>query len=138
MFDWTKLDVQFQRASVPVPEFAAVIDGERPEMVVRQLTADEKRDVLRAATTRGEYLYYDQALLAFYGTVTGDVDEPGMGKRAFKSADFLRNLPERYGPAVIRLANKVMELSGMVRAVSAETGADESGEATPLEQEKKE
>ncbi len=134
MFDWSKLDVQFQRASVEVPEFAAVIEGPRPELVCRQLTADEKRDVLRAATARGEYLYYDQALLAFYGTVTGDVDEPGMGKRAFKSADFLRNLPERYGPAVVRLANKVMELSGMLKPVSTETDSDEQ---TALEQEKK-
>lgn len=133
--DFSLLDVQFQRASVPVLEFSAAFkDGERPEMVVRQLTADEKRSVLREATTRGEYLYYDQALLAFYGTVTGDVDESGMGKRAFKSADFLRNLPERYGPAVVRLANKVMELSGMLKPVSTETDPDEQ---TALEQEKK-
>lgn len=138
MFDWSLLDVQYQRAAVPVPEFASAFVGEAdktPEIVVRQLTAEERREVLRSSKTIGDYLYYDQALLAYYGSVTGDVDEPGVGRRMFKSPDFLRNLPDDYEPAILRLARRTMELSGMAPAVSTET--EEEAEGTGLEQEKK-
>lgn len=130
MFDLSKLNIQFERVAVEVPEFSAAFTDGRPEMVVRQLTADEKREVLRAVNIRGQFVYYDQALLAFYGTVTGDVDETGLGKRVFKSPDFLRELPETYNPAILRLANAVMGLSGMLPKAEAD-------ETTPLEQEKK-
>ncbi len=132
MFDWEKLDVRFLRASVAVPEFDTSPpapssdsgEGDKPpfEMVVRELTADEKRDLSRGAQRAGEYLFYDIAQAAYFGSVTGDVDETGIGTRAFPSAEFLRRLPaNRYGDAIGRLANETLMLSGMIKRAGAGT-----------------
>lgn len=130
LFDFSK--VTFERAAVHVPEFKPLLkDGEdqAPEIVVRELTSDEKRDVIRSTLVRGEYAYYDMALVVYYGAVQGELEDAGKGQRLFKSVDQIRDLTGDFDPAIMRLANQVLELSGLkVR---------EDNENTELELEKK-
>jgi len=130
MFDFSRL--VFRRAAVHVPEFAPLLkDGaqQAPEVVVRELTADERRDVVRSTIVRGEFAYYDMALVVYLGAVQGDLDDADKGKRLFRSVDQVRDLPGSYDAAILRLANEVLELSGLKERVETES--------TPLELEKK-
>lgn len=132
MFDFTK--VTFERAAVHVPEFEPFMkDGENraPEVVVRELTADERRDVVRSTIVRGEYAFYDMALVVYYGAVQGELEDTDKGKRLFRSLDQVRDLPGDFDPAILRLANQVLELSGLKDKES------EDSEKTELELEKK-
>lgn len=134
MFDFSK--VRFERAAVAVPEFAALLsghsaNGHEPEVVVRELTADEKRDVIRSTIQKGEYIYYDTALVVYYGAVTGELEAPGKGEPLFRSVQQVRDLPGPFDRPLLRLANEILTLSALAER---EAG---TGENTELELEKK-
>jgi len=135
MFDFDR--VRFQRAGVAVPEFVDLLDehpqnGYVPEIVVRELTADEKRDIVRTTVVKGEYAYYDTALIVYCGAVQGDdLENPSKGEKLFKSVNQVRDLPSAYDTTLLRLANEILALSGLAQRDAAET------ENTELELEKK-
>lgn len=134
MFDFNM--VRFQRAAVAVPEFVDFVTGDPvnghiPEVVVRELTADEKHDVARSTDQKGEIAYFDTALVVFYGAVAGELEDPGKGKPLFSSLAQVQDLPGKaYGRALIRLANEILYLSGLAER-------DAAGESTELERQKK-
>lgn len=134
MFDFSK--VRFQRAAVSVPEFVDLLteesaNGHVPEIVVRELTADEKADASRMTVVKGEEAWFDTGLVVYYGAVTGELEETGKGKRLFKSVNQVRDLSSGYSRALVRLANEILYLSGL-------TSRDaDTAENTELEREKK-
>lgn len=139
MYDLTR--VKFERAAVHVPEFAALQDEEHqdqePEVVVRELTADEKRDVARSTIVRNRLAFYDTALVVFYGAVAGGLEETDKGKRLFPKLQELRDLPSEFDDALVRLANGILELSGLKERTPAPNGSGSEAELTDLELEKK-
>ncbi len=121
ILDFKKVDVGFKRDKVDVPEF-----GEGVFVYARNLTAQERRLVAQAARIQAEangdtVVYHDTAQLVAFGAVKNNGD--GLGKPVFPSADFVRNLPSDYVPAVNRIARRVMELSGMRTPASEQVDA---------------
>jgi len=109
--DISKLATTFKREAVPVPEF----DPGEPEaatLYVRNLTASERRAIIRGGQAKADVFVFDIYQLAYLGTVTDN--GTGIGERTFPSATFLENLPAEYETAVIRLAQATLRISGLM------------------------
>ncbi len=107
-----RFDLVYRRERVPAPELSSD-NGADPYLVVRELTAEERREVAREASIKGQFVYYDLGKVAYFATLTDDIDDIGIGEKYFPSLNFIRNVPSRYDPLILRLANAAMVLSGL-------------------------
>lgn len=114
ILDLKNISVEFARALVRVPALGKTKPGEKaPRLLVRELTADERRRVVRDADIRPTAIYFDIALVVFLGTVQGDsVESPEIGDPYFPDLEFIRNLPGGVETDLARLCNEILTLSG--------------------------
>lgn len=123
-----KTHVVYKRARVDVPEFGTDEEGEPVYAIVRNLTLAEKKQAMMRATwldRDSRRIAFDALQVAYFGTVEGNETETGTGKRTFPSERFVGELPPDYEAAIVRLSNKILELSGMIKP-STDEAADAS------------
>ena len=112
-----KTIVIYQRARVDVPEFGTDENGEPVYVFVRNLTLSEQKQV-RARVTwidrASRQVAFDAVQVAALAAVDGKENDKGLGNRIFPSEKFVGELPPVYEPAIVRISNRILELSGLI------------------------
>lgn len=119
-------EVEYLREEVEVPEFAP----KREKIVVREITALERKELIGASRVSGQTITYDLHLVAHYGATVEGLDETGLGTRLFESVEKVRSLPGRYEAGIARMGLAILWLSGIAgrsSKVDLEAAIEEMG-----------